>query len=58
MKLSKIKHLPSKLKYADITPIFKREDPTLAKNYRPVRVLPVISKIFERLMLKLSRFIY
>ena len=51
-EIIKNKTFPSKLKYADITPIFKREDPTLAKNYRPVSVLPVISKIFERLMLK------
>ena len=41
---------PDKLKLADITPIFKKEDATLEKNYRPVSVLPVVSKIFERLL--------
>ena len=40
------KIFPKNLKVADITPIFKKEDSTLAKNYRPVSVLPVISKIF------------
>ena len=46
------KIFPKNLKVADITPIFKKEDSTLAKNYRPVSVLPVISKIFERIMQK------
>ena len=41
---------PSRLKFADITPTFKQGDKTSAKNYRPISVLPVVSKIFERLM--------
>ena len=41
---------PNKLKIADITPIFKTGDNTCAKNYRPISVLPVVSKIFERIM--------
>ena len=44
------KKFPSKLKYADITPIFKKLDSILKENYRPVSILPVVSKIFERLM--------
>ena len=44
------KKFPSKLKYADITPIFKKLDTILKENYRPVSILPVVSKIFERLM--------
>ena len=43
---------PQELKLADIIPIFKKADATLAKNYRPVSVLPLVSKIFERIMLK------
>ena len=43
---------PDNLKVADITPIFKTDDATLAKNYRPVSVLPCTSKIFERIMQK------
>ena len=46
------KRFPTSLKLADVTPIFKKGDATLTKNYRPVSVLPTISKIFERLMLK------
>ena len=43
---------PDKLKLADITPIFKNDDATNAKNYRPVSVLPGVSKCFERIMQK------
>ena len=33
---------------ADITPIHKKDETTLKENYRPVSILPSISKIFER----------
>ena len=46
------KIFPTNLKLADISPIFKKDDATLVKNYRPVSVLPVVSKIFERIMYK------
>ena len=45
-------HFPDKLKCADVTPVFKKDNPTKAKNYRPVSVLPGVSKIVERLMHK------
>ena len=35
------------LKIANVTPIFKKENSKLITNYRPISVLPVISKIFE-----------
>ena len=48
----------SKLKLADVTPIYKKKDRTIVDNYRPVSVLPTVSKIFERLMYKqISSFI-
>ena len=40
------------LKLADVTPVFKKGDPQSVKNYRPVNVLPNVSKVFERIMLK------
>ena len=43
---------PTKLKYADITPIYKKLESVFVKNYRPVSILPMVSKIFERLMEK------
>ena len=43
-------NFPTKLKYAEIAPIFKRIDSILVRNYRPNSILPVVSKIFERIM--------
>ena len=43
---------PNKLKVADVSPIFKKDDPQKFKNYRPVSVLSVVSKVFERLLHK------
>ena len=37
---------PSILNIANITTIFKKEDRDLKDNYRPVSILPVISKVF------------
>ena len=37
---------PDKLKVAKVVPIFKKENKLQLKNYRPISVLPVISKIF------------
>ena len=44
------KKFPIHLKNADITPMFKKLERILKKNYRPVSILPTVSKIFERLM--------
>ena len=43
-------YFPKNLKLADITPVYKKKDPTLAENYRPISVLPSVSKIFERII--------
>ena len=44
------KKFPSKLKLADITPLHKKLETVLKENYRPISLLPVVSKIFERIM--------
>ena len=41
---------PQELKAGDITSLFKKDDAFSKKNYRPITVLPSVSKIFERLM--------
>ena len=43
---------PKDLKNADVTPVFKKDNLLLAKNYKPVSVWPTVSKIFERIMQK------
>ena len=45
-------NFPDKLKAADVSPIFKKDDPQKSKYYRPVSVLPVVYKVFERLLHK------
>ena len=39
---------PDKMKIAKITPIHKQNDETRIENYRPISLLPAISKIIER----------
>ena len=41
---------PLSLKAADVTPIHKKADKTAMKNYRPVSLIPIVSKLFERKM--------
>ena len=41
---------PSCLKMADVTPLHKKGKKDLKENYRPVSILPVFSKVFERSM--------
>ena len=43
---------PSNFKFADITPAFKQGSRNRNDNYRPISILPVVSKIFEKLMCK------
>ena len=41
---------PDKLNIAKVVPIFKKGDHTLMNNYRPMSLLPVISKVIENIM--------
>ena len=41
---------PNKIKTAKFNPIYKKDDKTLLKNYRPISILPVVSKIIENVM--------
>ena len=41
---------PENLKMADITPTHKKEETILKNNYRPVSILPCVSKLFEQNM--------
>ena len=41
---------PASSTYADITPIFKKDDKTVKTNFRPISIVPNLSKIYERFM--------
>ena len=41
---------PITLKNANVTPVHKKHDPTDKTNFRPVTVLPLLSKVFERVI--------
>ena len=41
---------PTDFKRADISPLFKKNDSLDKKNYRSVNLLPIVSKIFEKIM--------
>ena len=43
---------PDELKIAKIVPIFKSENNMFIQNYRPISVLPVMSKVFEKIIYK------
>lgn len=42
---------PTEMKMAKVVPIFKKGCPENRDNYRPISLLPVFSKIFEKLIL-------
>lgn len=50
---------PECLKKARVVPIFKSGDPTCVNNYRPISVLPVMSKILEQMIAsRISEFLF
>ena len=42
----------SLFKFADITPVHKKGSRFEKNNYRPVSILPVLSKVFEKCLYK------
>ena len=40
---------PNNLKHADITPTFKKIERLHKTNYRPISILPTLSKVYEKL---------
>jgi len=47
----KLSIFPDKCKIAKLKPLFKKGSKTEPKNYRPISLLPLISKIFEKVVL-------
>ena len=48
----KLSRFPHSVKSANVAPVFKRNDRTDKTNYRPVSILPNLSKVFERCIYK------
>ncbi len=41
---------PDTFKIAKVIPIYKKGDPSLFENYRPISLLPAISKVLEKII--------
>lgn len=46
----KTKTFPESWKTATITPVYKSGDKDIASNYRPIAILPVVSKVLEKIV--------
>ena len=43
-------YFPDSLKLANVAPVFKKEDRLDKSNYRPVSILPLLSKVYEKVI--------
>ena len=43
---------PDQWKEANVTPVHKKKDKQTVSNYRPISLLPIFAKIFERIIFK------
>ena len=41
---------PDSLKFGNITPVHKKDEATDKENFKPVSVLPFLSKVFEKVI--------
>ena len=41
---------PDQWKHANVTPVHKKDDKQKIKNYRPISLLPICAKLFERIL--------
>ena len=46
----KLNSFPKSCKIAKVTPLFKKDSKTDPQNYRPISLLPLLSKITERIV--------
>ena len=43
---------PDQWKEANVTPVHKKNDKQMISNYRPISLLPILAKVFERIIFK------
>ena len=46
----RLNHFPDSWKKGNIIPVHKKESKILVKNYRPISLLPIFGKIFEKII--------
>ena len=50
-------YVPNNWKKGNVVPVYKKSDKQILRNYRPLSLLPVYSKIFEKLIfLKIFKY--
>ena len=47
-----LSEFPNELKLADIIPVYKKDSAYDKENYRPISLLPVFAKVFEKIIVK------
>ena len=45
-------NFPDQWKKANVTPVHKKNDKQIVSNYRPISLLPILAKVFERIIFK------
>ena len=43
---------PNQWKEANVTPVHKKNDKQVVTNYRPISLLPILSKVYEKIIFK------
>ena len=49
---------PDSLKEANTAPVYKSKNPFEKSNYRPVSILALLSKVYERIMFKSYKILF